>query len=354
MKELKRKLWRKAIAGRGGVGIILMVIGVICLAVFDRNQIRFYTTDTDVFSLCAEELETEGYYSCDNNLLLDYYAMDEEGNYCITPIDRTDGTTSYMGFYVYYKDSSSSDLDRIMDETWEFLNGGEVPSEYLSGKGYVYKMPYDERRYFKSWFEEAGAGQEVMDNLCFMTFVLVPESEIWTTWAILGLILFLVFFLWGLYMILSLPAGIYLKKIKKTMQKFGISEEALVYDLQMGRELKRAIIGRRCIVLYGGTPRLILCDQLIWCYLYIQKTRHRLYGVIPVGTTTFYWIKLITRENKEELIEVKNEEEGHEILQAIFEAAPFVLMGYNDRLAQTRSSNFVQMIQMVEQKKNGI
>lgn len=353
MKEIYKRIRRARAALVIIFGILSIVIGAGLLLLREVNfeLIDYFTAKEDVFDTAANRLATEYFYRCENNLLLDYYASDDEGYYFITPHTCSDGTNTYIGFYVYERDADTAFA--IVDETWSYVETNELPETYLSGCGYVYNMGSTEKEYFQDWFIEAGADEETINNLVYKTYVLTPVNKILTAqvgcWIFFGL----VFLLGGLWLLLSFIFGSYKRGFRKTMQKAGVREEELVYDMQYATHLKQADLGRRYAVLYGVTTRLIVYDKVVWAYLSILRTRHMLYGVIPTGTTKSSSIRFVTRDHGNIKHGVRSEKRGQEILQHLSKAAPHILVGYDEKLRALETDNFAQLVQYSDERRNG-
>lgn len=348
MKTIYGKMRKKAIGGRLIAGLLMVLVGLACAFASCEDLIKWSTTKKDVFETESWALTTKTWYTCNNNLLLDWYGSDEEGYYYITPTAEDNG---YMGFYVYSEDKATA--DKIMEETQAYWFGETeaVPTTYITGRGYVYNMETKEQQYFKEWFESAGADQAMMDNLCYKTFVLTPKDKIFDPASIVVAVIFGVLAIWGVILFLSFFTGAYKKDVKKMLNKYGISESDIEADMTYCTQFKNADVGKKYTFFYDSTTHLLVHDKLVWAYLQVQKTRHMLYGIIPTGTTTACFVTAVDRDNVKTTIEVKNEEIGHEIVNAICKSAPHVICGFHKDLETLANSDFAQIVRMVDEKK---
>ncbi len=352
MREVNKMMRNKAMVSRLISGILCIVIGVAACIVMCERPFKWYTADKDVFATDHTMLMEDEFYTCNNNLLLDWYGSDEEGYYYITPAynEYTDAAV-YMGFYVYSEDKASA--DKIMEATQSYWFGEteNAPSTYIAGRGYIYNMSEKEKGYFKDWFTSAGADKATLDNLCYKTFVLTSLEKTFDASTVAVIIIFAIVILIGLFTILGLVFGTYKKKVKKTMKKNGVLESDLENDLANATRIKNLVIGRKYTMVLSGTPELAIHANLVWVYVFVRRTRHMLYGIIPTGTTTATFVHLVDRNNDKLEIEVKNEALGQEVVQAICKAVPHVIMGYHDDLQTLANADFAQIVAMVDEKK---
>jgi hypothetical protein len=349
MKEIMKKMRARAFWAMVGIGLILIAGAAAMVLVAENELVSYFTTKKELFETSADYLQEQGYYKCENNLLLDYYGSDDNGYYCITPVNSADGNGTYMGFYVYKKDFDTA--QKIMDETWSGMETGEKPQTSLSGRGYVYAMSDDEKEYFRAWFEESGAGEDTIENLCYKTYVLVPISEAVSGYDIVWLLIAAVMVIVGIVKILSFLMGGYCKKLRTTMKSRNIYEEALVHDISQGAHFKNIDIGRKYTILYGASSRLLVNDDIIWAYLKATSTKHMVYGFIPSGTTTTYSLCFVDRNQMQEELPVQKETQGREILETLSKAAPHIIVGYDDSIKEAAASDFGRLVQAVEERK---
>lgn len=354
MKKYYSKMRKSAALSCLIIAIIFIGFGA---AVFWGNMYEFFDyffAKTDIFSLYASEIKAKEYYSCENNVLLDWYASDDEGFYYVTPVYLNEIESTYMGFYVYAEDSETA--YKIVKETWDTMETGGYSQTYLSGKGYVYNMTGTEKDHFIEWFEAAGADEEIIDNLLFKTFVLLPFhravdefEEFWPAVIVGGAIA-----IPGICSIIFFIAGGFRRRVKKTIKNYKLDEQNIAYDLDNGISFKKFDLGRKYAVVYGSISKLIVLDNLVWVYSTVTRTKHRMYGVLTVSTSVSYSLTMIDRDKNTYSLEVRNEEYGQQIMRAVSANAPFIIFGYDDSLAHMRSNNFSEMIRIVDERKSNI
>ncbi len=352
MKEIYTKM-RKAAMTRIWLGIAFILLGGVFFLGMGE-EFKYLTAKENLFDMDTVDMHAtsagsdsvEAFYTFEGNLLLDWYASDDEGYYYIFP--TADG--AYMGLYVY--NSEKATADKICEETLKYMNKetDQPPATYLKGKGYVYNMGSDEESYFKEYFTEAGAGASVISTLVYKTFVVTPLSKLFDITDII-IVLMLIFFLaFGLIYMAGFFTGAYKKQPIKYMREYGLSESEVGSDLTYGLHKKHIDIGKKYVMLYSTTCALLSYDQLLWTYVMITTTKHRTYG-IPTGTTRTYQVFFVMRNQKTFNISVKDEPEGQDIVAAISEMAPHVICGYHEDLSEMVKKNFAQLIKIVDDHK---
>lgn len=164
----------------------------------------------------------------------------------------------------------------------------------------------------------------------------------------------LVFIGMGIYNVFNYVSGNYKKYFKKSLEIGNISETDLAADIAAASELAggKVEVGNKYIVLYGARPDVSLLEDLVWAYPTSQTTNYRIAGFIPAGQTTTYKVVMVDKNHMKGEIEVKNEEESQEVLAVLASKVPYMVVGYDDRLLAMEKTNFDQMLQMVQDRKN--
>ncbi|MDE5965395.1 MAG: hypothetical protein K2G89_00985 [Lachnospiraceae bacterium] len=353
MKELHAKM-TKAAMSRIWVGILFIGLAVLFLVVGFNEEMKYLTASENLFNMNTYSMRSvssgsdtiPAFYTFEGNMLLDYYGSDDEGYYYIMP--TLDG--KYMGCFVYNSDKSIA--DQIVEESYKYWSGETEaePTTFLKGKGYVYDMGDNEAQYFKEYFEEAGAGASVMAALEYKTFVLTPFGKVIDFSDAFIMLLGVVFAICGIVYIGGFLTGAYKKQPAKYMAEYHLSESEVVSDLTYAIHRKNMDIGKRYVMLYADSSKLLAYEQMLWCYVSITKTKHRTNG-IPTGTTYTYQVFFVMRDKKKHTLNVKTEAEGQEIVSTISEMAPHVICGYHKELDAMVKSNFAQLIKIVDDHK---
>lgn len=353
MKELYAKM-TKAAMSRIWVGILFVALAVLFLVVGFSEEMKYLTASENLFNMDTLQMRSvssgsdtiPAFYTFEGNLFLDYYGMDDEGYYYILP--TADG--KYMGCFVYNAEKDIA--DRIVEESYQYWSGETQtePTTVLKGKGYVYNMGDDESKYFKSYFEKAGAGASVISSLEYKTFVLTPLSKVIDFSDVFIMLMGVVFAICGIGYFGGFLTGAYKKQPAKYMAEHHLSEADVVSDLTYAVQRKNIDIGKRYVMLYADKSKLLSYEQMLWCYVSVTKTKHTTYG-IPTGTTYTYQVFFVMRDKKKHTLNVKSEPEGQDIVSVVSEMAPHVICGYHEELNTMVKNDFTRLIQIVDDHK---
>lgn len=350
MNDVLKKIKRKSIARGIAIAVVIIIAGAIIGAACCSDLIHYYTANDDLFETPAEYLKEDDWYTCANNILLDYYASDDDGYYFITPVDTLDGEGTYIGFYVCNKDAELA--SQISDETYAYLmDEGDYPEDYLVGAGKIHEMDSYEARYFEEYFEESEASQDTIDNLCYYTLELTTRNNLIDATEVFGILIFLGTLIGGIVLIIRQSTGGYLKSAKATMKMFNISMQDLEADMQMSTNIGRFYFGRKYMLVEDMTPKLVDYDKLVWAYTSIHKTVHKLYYIIPVGTTKTYSVVFVDRSHNRIEANTKSEEQGKQIIDNLTRLAPHAIVGYSDELLRRYTADFAGMCKYVDDRK---
>ena len=352
MKEIYSQMRKSAFKIFILGGILVTLIGFAVTFGICQNLFKYIFFDTpDLFETPSSEYEDGKWYSCDNNILYDYYCSDDKGRYYVT--STNDG--EYMGFYVYNKKTDIA--DQISDGTYDYLDGieTELPALYLSGKGYLTEMSATEKRYFEDFFEAGGADLSEY-RFCYYNFKIVTPADTILDdngdnnlfYFIVGIVLILA----GIYMIFHFFFGGYKKPIKRYMKKYGILEDSLERDMSTATHIANAYIGNNHVLFYAFPGSIVMpYNELIWAYVEITTTKHTTYG-IPTGTSKSYQFIMWSRDHKKNTVTIKDDDKGHQILDEMYKRAPYFFTGYNSDLANAADQgNFGSMVQAVDERR---
>lgn len=267
--------------------------------------------------------------------------------YVIWTGDDDDVDYRYMGIKVPASDISK--MDDMADATYyyEYVE----PIEY---SGAIKKMDDEEYRYLKEYFLESGFTEDELGDYIIPYYInagaLTGSSE-GGVYVFFGLGVLLVVI--GIIMLISALTGKNLKKFKKELEAYGISENEAEYEYENAQTFGKGTdirVGRRLtFYMVGSKPHALLNDKLVWAYQ--NTTTHRTNG-IKTGTT--YSVVLNTYEKKSMHLGVNKEEQAIEILQYIKQTLPWVVVGYSDDLSKLYNRDFQNFLELLYNKvKNG-
>ena len=101
MKEIMGKITKRAAGLFIGGGLIVLIAGsILFFFCFPHLFGYLFKSKPDLFEASSQDYEEDAWFSCNNNILFDYYCSDNYGRYYITATN--DG--KYFGFYVRDKD----------------------------------------------------------------------------------------------------------------------------------------------------------------------------------------------------------------------------------------------------------
>ena len=334
-------------------GLIIMVLGVAVIFGICQNLFKYlFFSAPDLFETPSSQYKDGAWYTCDNNILYDYYCSDDKGRYYVT--STNDG--EYMGFYVYNKQTDIA--EQISDGTYDYLDGieTELPPMYLSGKGYLTEMSATEKRYFEDFFE--AGGYDLSDyRFVYYNYKLVKPIDLILDdngdnnlfYVIVGIVLTLS----GITMIIYFICGGYKNALKKSMKKYGILDEVLERDLATATQIGNALVGTKHVLFIAFPGTMVMpYDSLVWSYVQVTTTKHTTYG-IPTGTTKSYQVILWDRDHKKNAVTIKDEPLGQQIIDEMYKRAPYFFTGFNNDLASAADNgNYGSMIQAVDERRN--
>ncbi len=349
--KLKKSAGKVYIIG----GIMLMLIGVGITFGIGHDLFHYlFIDEPDLFESKSSSYEEGEWFTCDNNILFDYFASDDSGRYYLT--NTNDG--EYFGFYVRNKDLDKA--EQICDETYDYLDGkrDDLSDVYLSGKGYMVEMSTSEQRYLRDYIE--ASGYEVEDyNLIYLTYrletpwglIVDNEGENNLFYMIVGLVLFIS----GIIMIIYFFSGGYKKNIKKSIKSYGILEELLDRDMSTAKQIGDYFVGTEHLVSCNIPGTIVIpYNVFVWVYVQVTKTKHTVYGIIPAGTTTSYQLVIYDRNKRKQMLNLKSQEQGDEIIQEMYGRAPYFLRGFNDKFANAVTNNFQSMVNAVDERRQQV
>lgn len=320
-----------------------------------EDLFREMFTKTNLWTEGAADCIVPGeYYVLDDAEVLDWYAEGEDGKYYIVPILEEENSEYYTYMGLYLPEKYAELAERNMN--------GDADAR-ITGRGYVYTMDGEEAQYFAEYICEALEDEEIAAYLCYQTAVLESPAEnlryIFTQEDGIGAAVTIVL-LWGGAIGLLIAGSFrrYKKKVFRVMEDNHISEEQVAADLDHGAMMEEkpsyrriAALGRKYMLVYGLHGTLVPYENIVWAYQSVTRTRHRVYGVIPVGTSTTYAVRFILKDKSKVEFACQKEQVAQDILHVLGNNAPWIILGYEDALNEVYNNNFSQMVAEVEERK---
>lgn len=336
----------------GGGLAFLLIAALIFIFVCSTFFKYFFADAPDLFSVPSSSYSTGDWYTCNNNILFDYYCSDEDGRYYVTATNDLE----YFGFYVYKKDFDLA--DRITDGSYKFMNmeTDAPPAEFISAKGYLQPMDPSEKRYFKQFFEHDDVTADDFDMKFYTFKPMTPWRALTDDNGDNNLFYFIVAIalaISGIFCIIHFITGGYKKSLKKSISTYGILPELLENDMNHAVNIQNAYIGSEHVLFaQAAGSKVIPYNALIWAYVMITTTKHTTYG-IPTGTSKSYQLIFFDRNKRKIFFNVKDEAIGHQMLDAIFARAPYIFCGFSEELASaTNNGRFDEMVRAVDERRS--
>ncbi len=152
------------------IGVLLLAIGILCF--MSESEMILGTEVSNINKLLSEHSlssNLDSYLEIDIDAVLDNFAEMTHKTYGIT--------TGKDQYYIIWLDDDSmialaangkstiSELDRIMDETWDYIDDktADLTSEKLHLKGKLVNLTLDEKKYYQENLEYLGITEEKRD-----------------------------------------------------------------------------------------------------------------------------------------------------------------------------------------------
>lgn len=281
MEDLLKQFKKKSIKNVLPVTIILTIVAVILFLINGAAVPQLFSMfsggmnlddipSTQLYNTIASS-EISAVYDC----FAEYESSDGQiYEYYIIPYGEE--WEKYIGVRV--KESKALDLDRICDDTWEYLMGNEEISldNTVLVKGNVRLMDYEESKYFKEWFRDMEFTDDEIED-CVVEYVLVDDRfaddisplRLYLMCGV-GIIIFLI----GVWAFIKACLGLYLKDIKKDFAQLGAyAEGQIVSDYENACTFGKGIrVGRLFTYNTASTsPRAYLNNNIAWLYQHRTK-----------------------------------------------------------------------------------
>ena len=316
-------------------GLFLAIAGfAVCFFLY-RDMQGFKNPVDYVFAVGTDELKKYTYYNVDNELIYGAYASDDKGKYYITSSYDSAGNYVYLGYFV--ENSLIPQADAVMQN---LIDNEEITEEnaiYVTGVGKIEDMEPKERRYFSEYLTIAGVSTSEM---CFKTIHLITNSGSRKVGMTISAIVALALLFCGVLLLMRFITGGYKKDFNKCLAKYGIYEEGLNADLEGGEDIPDVLFGKRYMLAYGLPSFIIPYDKILWAYEHVETTKHKLYGLVTIGTSKNYKLVVYSTDGTQYSTAIKKDNLVTRIINRIHDNAPYAFIGYNDLLADRLKENF--------------
>ena len=345
-EELKKKALKNSLA----LSIILVIIGAIMVGMMATNVFYIVTGYVDFEQLKPDEIK---------NKMVEY---DMEYNFgcCIEEYEYNEttkrSTTTKLYYIIWTGDEYAEDyrymavkvpadyetkMEKMADNSFNYL-----PSEPINIKGKIMKLEKEEKQYFQNFFKESGWTEEEIAEGTLPYYINVYDNPTFTNVGFVAIFaLGIVFLLWAVIRVIKACSGGYLKKLKKDIEKAGLSETAVESDYARAAEIDKKCnmkVGRlMTYFLLGSDARAVPNEKIVWAYM--NAVTHRTNG-IKTGTT--YNVQLETEGVGSFTVVVNKEDMAREVLKKINETMPWVVVGYSDELKKLYKKNRAEFLNL--------
>ena len=334
--------------------IAIMVFGVFCLANSDGTEYLFladsyekmdeYERDEQVLDFddyfYAEDIVKLSFYS-----VIDYCAEDDEGRYYVVPY----GEENYA--IVYADNKYVPEFETAVEAMYEYLfdETETAPYPYFkqgnNARVAMYPLEDELIVYYGEMMVAFGV-EDYMNYTEPYLFYYQPASE-WDNphigFIIVGVVCVLI-------VVIGIIAGISTSsRFFKKMKQKGIAEEELEEDLETADNMGGNLFGEKYIVL-SGTLDVFRADDFVWAFVFTQATRHKIYGIIPAGTTYNYYLRMFDKNGKFYQTGGSPREADAEKLAELVSTkyAPNIYVGHSEQIANLYSQNPTMFIENIK------
>ena len=324
LEQLKRQSVKKVLPAAA----LCLAAALLLLAVGGAGLVTLLAGPEPLYDYYGEELVGK-YVQVEAPIVYDWYAETtrESGGSSTTIsrdyiIDAND--LEYIAIEVPAEDCGR--LDEMMEQSWEFLDGytDQLPEAYVV-TGTVESMDAETLALYTEYL----AGEDGELDPSFLPYIIKPGqvgsgspfSAVLFTLLGLGLLGY------GLFLLFRAASGGYQGQLRTKVMAEGILPQLEEFYLTTEPLCGVRADGRWVLLQTGATTVLLDAPDVLWAY--VQRTRHRTYG-IPIGST---WAVLLrTRTRAAYSLNAKTEEQAQQLLQQLAGKLPHLVTGYSDAL----------------------
>lgn len=338
LKELKKITFKK-------IGKIVLICGIIFILLFVPTIpciVTLLNGTSDLYSIPIDKLPG-AYVECDIGFIFDSFAEKavtknnsriRSSRYYIIPI----GDYEFMGISVNSTDVSLA--DKILKETYSWIEEGKPITHSLHIKGTVKEMNYKVAGYYEDWFIEAGFTDEEIDQYA-LKYVIEPNylgyMNIYVFYTLIAISSSILFYSLLFAIITTLRVFIFIRNNANT----GNLEE-IDQDFQQAVNFGNVFIGRNYTVFIKGfMPNIVRNKDIIWAY-----HRHITARTNGIKTHISHVLNLNTRTKKSYSIGMKSESIVYEVIEYYKVHQPHIILGYSNELMNCYRRDFNTFLEM--------
>ena len=286
----------------------------------------------------SDDLVKLSFYS-----VLDWCAENDEGRYYVVPYGEENYAIIYVtSKYVYeFEEAVDAMYEYLMDET------GSTAYPYfkqgVNARVAMYPLEDDLIAYYGEMMTAFGI-ENYMEYTEPYLFYYQPPSE----WDNPHISLIIASVIGGIILIIGLVVGLSVpSRFFKKMKEKGIPEEELEEDLENADNINGNFFGEKYIVLSALDACRV--EEFVWAFVCTQTTKHKIYGIIPAGTTHSYSLRMFDKNGKfYESSGSAREADAEKMAELVStKYSPNIYVGHSEQIAALYSQNPAMFIENI-------
>ena len=340
MKLILKKIKKMAFT-EFWIGIILLLAALIAILFCCFQPIKCRFLSDDLLRIPGHQMITsehdETFYRLETYYFVECYGENSDGYFMILPVGNgSDEVSAYMGCFI-----DAKDYDKTNSMIEAFIDG--APDKSMKMSGILLNMDTKEKQFFDETCDEIDpdGNYGFKKNAIYKTFYPLKITDFIDFGKVLIIIISLFFCGLGVFMMLPIITKSYKKEFFKQVAGLGITEDEFVRDMAVSSDFREIMIGENYTILLASSPIIFKNKDLVWSYVRTETTHYKAYGIIPTGSSTAYKVVVLSRNsNKENMINVKNQDEGNVVVESLSKAAPWMVAGYSEEIKNVYMNNY--------------
>lgn len=332
--------------------IAVIVFLAVCFGQSDVSNYVFFAKSYEKMETHERDekvLDFSSYFYSDDLVKLSFYSVldwcaeDDEGKYYVVPYGEENYAIIYVSseYVPEFEEAANAMYEYLFDET------GTLPYPYFKqGKNArvaMYPLEDDLIAYYEEMMTAYGLGDYV-DYIEPYLFYYQPPSE----WDNPYIAVIIATVIGGIILIIGLVVGLSVpSRFFKKMKEKGIPEEELEEDLENADNINGNLFGEKYIVLSGLDA--FRAEEFVWAFVFTQTTKHKIYGIIPAGTTHSYSLRMFDKNGKfYESSGSAREADAERMAELVStKYSPDIYVGHSEQIAALYSQNPAMFIENV-------
>lgn len=351
-EKLRNKYRIKCILG--GVFLLLLAAGVVALSLGSIKVLvkKYLVKPVALESLDASEIKDGLKITAEISYVMDYYAYTETmGQTTAMEFIIPVGEEEYMGFEC--SGANMRQAKKNMELYWDYLDGEDVSLDDMKTveiSGTVVEMTGKSLKYYNEFVASLGWSKEEASIFIPYMIKLGDIEKVDTSSMVIAGIMFLVFFIFGLCILISGVRGNNLKEVTKYCNEKGNPDyemQKIEQFYQMGEPVEGLRANNEYFMAVKGTSIYFApAEKLLWAYSHVVQHRT---NFVPTGKT--YSVIVKRSDGVQHEISMKNEEACKKSLNYLASSYPYLYIGYDNQWNQMYNKNRAEMTRLVQERK---